>query len=166
MKIPAASLVFTLTSILLIASAFPQLHGQNNPATNQCDVRAYVLNGGSGGVNVRAGAGPTFKIAGNLPTQKVEGIAVHITGASGQWIRIDRAIEEGGATDRVLFSGSGWISSKLLGISGTAIDNGATNLYQTKSKQSAVVIRVPAGDDSIKVRGCNGRWMFVEYQQK
>ena len=66
----------------------------------------------------------------------------------------------------MLFSGSGWIAASLLGLSGTAIDNGATNLYQTRSKDSVVVTQIPGGDDSIKVRGCEGRWIFVEYKQK
>ncbi|HYW69666.1 MAG TPA: hypothetical protein VE961_01450 [Pyrinomonadaceae bacterium] len=166
MKIRPLFFFVFAASLLTLASAASRPPRQNKTATTQCNVRAYVLNGGPNGVNLRAAAGKSFKLAGRLPTQKVEGVVVHITGASGEWMRIDKATEEGGSTDRVLFRGAGWINAGLLGVSGKAIDNGATSLYQSKSKQSAVVIAVPGGDDAVKIRGCDGGWLFVEYQQK
>jgi SH3-like domain-containing protein len=131
-----------------------------------CDVRAYVVDHDAAGLNVRSGAGKTYKVIGNIPNQKVEGVRVHITEASGEWVRIDKAVEEGGEPDRILFQGSGWVYAPLLGVSGMAITQGGTNLYQDKSTKSHVIIRVPGGDDSVSVRGCDGQWMFVEYKKR
>ena len=131
-----------------------------------CDVRAYVADRDPAGLNVRSGPGKTYAVIGNLPNQKVEGIRVHITGASGEWVRIDKALEEGGEQERILFQGSGWVYAPLLGVGGMAITEGGTKLYQGRSKKSQVVIRIPAGDDGVTVRGCDGQWMFVEYKKK
>ncbi len=131
-----------------------------------CDVRAYVLDRDASSLNARSGPGKTFKAIGNLSNQKVEGIRVHITAASGEWLLVDRAVEEGGVQERILFQGKGWVYARLLGVSGMAITQGGTNLYQDKSKKSHVIIRVPGGDDSVRVRGCDGQWMFVEYKKK
>jgi SH3-like domain-containing protein len=127
-----------------------------------CDVEAYLI---EGGLNVRSGPGKTYKAIRNL-NQKVEGMRVHITGASGEWVRIDRAVEEGGDPDRTFFHGAGWVYAPLLGVSGMAITEGGTNLYQDTTKKSRVIIRVPGGDDFVIVRGCHGQWMYVEYKKK
>jgi SH3-like domain-containing protein len=131
-----------------------------------CDVRAYVADRDPAGLNVRSGPGQTYKGIANLPNQEVEGIGVHITGASGEWVRIDKAVEEGGEQERTFFQGEGWLYAPLLSVSGMAIVKGGTNLYQDKTKKSRVIIRVPGGDDSVIVRGCNGQWMYVEYKKK
>jgi SH3-like domain-containing protein len=131
-----------------------------------CDVRAYVIDREPGGLNVRSGPVKTSKVIGNLPNSKVEGIGVHITGASGEWVRIDKAVEEGGDTERTFFQGEGWVYAALLGVEGMAITEGGTNLYQDTTTKSRVIIRVPGGDDSVKVRGCNGQWLYVEYKKK
>lgn len=130
-----------------------------------CDVRAYVLDGNTGDLNVQSGPGKTYKSIGNLPTKKVEGIEVHITGASGDWVRIDKAVEEGGDPDKVLFQGKGWIYAHLLGAGGKSITNGGTNVYKAKSTESPVVSWVSV-DDGVTVRGCDGQWMFVEHKKK
>lgn len=131
-----------------------------------CDVRAYVTDRDPAGLNVRSGPGQTHKAIANLPNHDVEGIGVHVTGASGEWVRIDRAVEEGGDQERTFFHGEGWIYAPLLAVGGMAIVKGGTNLYQDKTKKSRVIIRVPGGDDSVIVRGCNGQWMYVEYKKK
>ena len=136
------------------------------PSIVRCDVQAYVIDGSATGLNVRSGPGNSYKVIGNLPNQKVEGIGVHITGASGEWLRIDKATEQGGERDRIFFHGEGWVFASLLGASGMAISNGGTNLYQQMSDESPVVVRIPGGDDAVKLQGCRGKWMYVEYKNK
>lgn len=156
----------------------PRLHVETVPgATVPCDARAYMIDHDTGGTNVRSGPGKTFKIIGNLPTKDVEGIGVHLTGSNGEWVRIDRALEEGGDQERTFFpaaadkakpSGAplqGWIHTTLLGVTGMAVTKGGTNLYQGPAKGSRVVIRIPGGDDSVVVRGCRGGWMYIEYKK-
>jgi SH3-like domain-containing protein len=162
-------------AIFILCAFLPLLPVGANPASPPgltdriqivpCDVRAYVLDGTPGGTNVRSGPGKTYKAIENLPNHKVEGIEVHITGASGEWVRIDKAVEEGGDPDRVLFQGKGWIYARLLGAGGKSITNGGTNLYLDKSTRSSVTSWVSV-DDSITVRGCDGQWMFVAHKKK
>ncbi len=77
-------------------------------AVTPCDAVAVVNDPDPQGMNVRSGPGSTFKVIGNLPNADVNGISVHITGAQGEWVRIDRADEQGGEPeDRVFFKGSG-----------------------------------------------------------
>jgi len=161
-----ALLILCATLALLPVGAVPALPGGQTERSRivRCDVRAYVLDGSSR-INVRSGPGKTYKAIRNLPIQKVEGIEVHITGASGEWVRIDKAVEEGGSPDRIFFQGAGWIYAPLLGAGGKSITNGVTNLYQDKSIQSSVISSVSA-DDDVTVRGCDGQWMFVEHKKK
>ena len=131
-----------------------------------CDARAYVIDREPGGLNVRSGPGNSYNAIGSLPNQGAEGIGVHITGASGEWVRIDRAVEEGGEQARTFFQGEGWVYARMLGVSGMAITGGGTNLYRNTSRRSRVIIRVPGGDDSVMVRGCRGQWLYVEYRNR
>lgn len=163
----AALLILCAFLALLPVGAVPALPGGQTDRIRivRCDVRAYALDGSSGGINVRSGPSKTYKAIGNLPNQKVEGVEVHITGASGEWVRIDKAVEEGGDPDRVLFQGTGWIYARLLGAGGKSITHGGTDLYRDKSTRSSVISWVSA-DDAVTVRGCNGQWMFVEHKKK
>lgn len=155
-----------------------ELAGQTGKETTvACDVRSYMIDHDPGGTNVRSGPGKTFKVIGNLPTQGVEGIGVHITGSNGDWVRIDHAVEEGGDQERIFFPSApvtggtagpqaqGWIHTSLLGASGMAITRGGTNLYGQPKKNSGVVTRVTGGDDSVLVHACRGGWMYVEYKK-
>jgi len=168
MRLP--NLLFVLCIGLIVAPiGIGSAHRQRRTRAAEsvrCDVSAYVVDQDPAGLNVRSGPNQSFKVIRRLPNQKVEGIRVHITGTSGDWVRIDKAMEQGGDPDRILFHGSGWVYSSLLGVSGMAITEGGTNLYQDKSTNSSVVIRVPGADDSLKIRGCAGRWMFVEYKDR
>ena len=130
-----------------------------------CDVAAYVMDKDPHGLNVRSGPNKTYQIIGNLPDQEAEGIVVHITGSSGEWVRIDHAGEVGGEHDRAFFKGEGWVYAPLLGVEGMAISNGGTNLYKEPAEKSRVLINIPGGDDSVVMRGCRGQWMYVEYKK-
>src|SRR5215213_11970894 len=82
--------------ILMPPSRTPSARAQERraaAAVTPCNLSAYVVDHDPNGLNVRSGPGATFKVVGNLPNQGVEGIGVHITGGSGEWVRIDRATE-------------------------------------------------------------------------
>jgi SH3-like domain-containing protein len=138
------------------------------PRTNTivaCDVGAYVIDHDPKGLNVRSGPGSSFSIVGNLPYRYETGVGVHITGSSGDWVRIDAGFEEGTQEERTLFKGVGWVYAPLLGLSGIAHQpEGVTPLYREPSQKSKVVKRVPGGDD-VTVRGCRGEWFYVEYEK-
>jgi SH3-like domain-containing protein len=167
MKTTSCAALFVLCAFLALLPVGANLAspaGQTGGVTIvPCDVEASFY-GLPNGLNVRSGPGKTYKAIRNL-NQKVEGMRVHITGASGEWVRIDRATEEGGDPDRTLFHGAGWVYAPLLAVSGMAITEGGTNLYQDTTKKSRVIIRVPGGDDAT-VRGCHGQWIYVEYNKK
>jgi SH3-like domain-containing protein len=128
-----------------------------------CDIAAYVVDRDPAGLNVRSGPGSTHEVIGNLPNAKVDGgIGVHVTGSSGDWFRIDEAFEEGGDEERVFFKGTGWVYGPLLGADGVG---GGTNVYKEMSPQSRVVARVPGDSGSLTLRGCRGRWTYVEYKK-
>jgi uncharacterized protein YraI len=161
------SILCTLLALLPVGDTSARRRGRTGVVTIvPCDVQAYVIDRDPRGLKVRAGPGKTYKAIGNLPNQKVEGIRVHITGAGGEWVRIDSAVEEGSDQARTFFQGKGWVYAPLLGVEGMAITDGGTNLYQEMTKESRVIIRIPGGDDAVIVRGCSGRWMYVEYKKK
>jgi SH3-like domain-containing protein len=166
MKLSKSILLGQFLAVLLTVD--PLAQGSVETSTDPiapCDARAYVVDRDPAGLNVRSGPGKTFKTIRNLPNQEVEGIGVHITGAIGDWVRIDRAIEEGGEQERIFFQGEGWVYAPLLGVGGMAITNGGTNLYKEPKEKSRVVIRIPGGEDRVIVRSCRGRWMYVEYKK-
>ena len=131
-----------------------------------CDVQAYVNDPDPRGMNVRSGLGDTYKVVGNLPNQDVNGIVVHINGSQGDWVRINRATEWGGERDRILFKGEGWVYGPLLGVNGVGWLEGGTPLYGKLSAKGRVLTKVPPDDEGpTTIRGCRGRWMYVEHRQ-
>jgi len=115
-------------------------------------------------LNVRSGPGQNFDVIGNLPRKEDTGIGVHITGSSGEWVRIDLGVEEGTEEEQTFFKGVGWVYGPLLGLTGIAHPEGGTRLYQQASEKSRIVALVPGGDD-VSVRGCRGKWLYVEYKK-
>lgn len=130
---------------------------------SRCDVEAYVIDRDPKGMNVRSGPSSTYKIIGNLPNQDVNGISVHITASQGDWVRVDLAVEEGGEQDRTFFKGEGWLYGPLLGVDGVG---GGTKLYEKPEQGSRRIGTLPGGSDGAIVRGCRGKWMYVEYKKK
>lgn len=147
------------------ASAYRRPQATANAVT-PCDAEAVVNDPDPRGMNVRSGPGSTFKVIGNLPNADVNGIGVHITGAQGDWVRIDRADEQGGdPADRTFFKGVGWVYGPLLFVDGVGGLEGGTKLYQEPSTKSRVVARMPA-DSGAAVRGCRGKWLYLEYKKQ
>jgi uncharacterized protein YgiM (DUF1202 family) len=155
-----------LVMLLLLVTLWPGSSNSQEPMggqlTTPCDVRAYVVDPDPKGMNVRSGPGSSFKIIGNLPKHDNEGIGVHINASKGDWVRIDIAVEEGGEQERTFFKGEGWLYGPLLGVDGIG---GGTRLYQEPKTQSHVIGNIPGGSEGATVRGCQGKWMFVEYKK-
>lgn len=126
-----------------------------------CDVSAYVIDQDPKGLNVRSGPGAGFTVIGNLPHRYETGISVHITGSSGDWVRIDSGVEEGAEEEKTFFQGVGWVYAPLLSLSGIG---GGTPLYREASQKSRVIKRVP-GDEAVDIKGCRGEWFYVEYEK-
>lgn len=139
--------------------------GGGGGAVTRCDVRAYVIDRDPKGMNVRSGPGSEHKVIGNLPNQSVNGIGVHITGSQGDWVRIDLAVEEGGEEERTFFEGEGWLYGPLLGVDGVGGIEGGTKLYREPTERSRVLGRLVAGGEGATVRGCRGKWMYVEHRK-
>lgn len=130
-----------------------------------CDAEAYVNDPDPRGMNVRSGPGSEHAVIGNLPNQDVNGIGVHLTGSRGDWVRIDRAVEQGGDTERVLFKGAGWVYAPLLGVDGVGgLGGGGSPLYREPAAKGRVLVRVPVDGGGARVWGCRGRWMYVEHK--
>lgn len=129
-----------------------------------CNVSAYVIDQDPQGLNVRSGAGKNFAVIGNLPRKEDTGIGVHITGSNGDWVQIDLAVEEGTEEEQTFFKGVGWVYGPLLGLTGIAQPGGGTRLFQHASLKSRLVTRVPGGED-VTVRGCQGEWLYVQYDK-
>lgn len=171
MSLAKLTAVFALFAFLVLAppsrtsSARAQEKSAAPARVTPCDLNAYVVDHDPNGLNVRSGPGSTFKVVGNLPNKGVEGVGVHITGGSGEWVRIDRATEQGGDEDRTLFSGEGWVYGPLLGTDGVGWVEGGTPIYQEPSKKSRVLARMLAGAEGASVRGCKGKWMYVEHKK-
>jgi SH3-like domain-containing protein len=164
----ASLLILCAALILSPPSRTPAARAQGKTAAapvTPCDLSAYVIDHDPNGLNVRSGPGSTFKVVGNLPNQGVEGIGVHITGGSGEWVRIDRATEQGGDEDRALFSGEGWVYGPLLGTDGVGWIEGGTPVYKEPSRKSRVVAHMSAGAEGAVVRGCKGKWMYLEHKK-
>lgn len=132
-------------------------------AVTPCDANAYVIDQDPAGMSVRSGPGKTFEVVGNLPTEVNGGVVVHITGSSGEWVRIDEAVEVGGDEDVVRFKGVGWVYGPLLGVDG--VGWAETKLYAQASAKGKVLARIPAGGEGATVRGCKGKWVQVQFKQ-
>ncbi|HYE14650.1 MAG TPA: SH3 domain-containing protein [Pyrinomonadaceae bacterium] len=133
-------------------------------AVAPCDAEAYVIDQDPAGTNVRAAPGKTSKVIGNLPNETNGGIVVHISGASGGWVRIDRAVEVGGDEEIVRFKGAGWVYGPLLGVDGVGWVEGGTKLHAQPSAGSKVLARMKVDVGGAKVLGCRGKWLQVEHK--
>ncbi|HEX5706678.1 MAG TPA: hypothetical protein VFX96_05250 [Pyrinomonadaceae bacterium] len=165
-----AAALFSLFALLAGASllgagaggAAPDSRQRSSGSVTPCDAQAYVKDDDPNGMNVRSGPGSDFKVVHVLKNMEAEGITVHITGWKGAWMRIDRAEDQGRVIE--LFKGEGWVFASLLGVDGQGGFNGGTPLYQKPAKRGRIVARVPVEGSGAVVRGCRGRWLYVEYE--
>lgn len=128
-----------------------------------CDAEAYLNDPDPKGTNVRSGPGAVHKVIGHIPNKNEEGlgVGVHITGSQGKWVRIDRAVEEGGDEEKVFFKGEGWLYAPLLAGSGVG---GGSKLYSEPDEKSSVIGKI-SNDDQVKLHGCRGKWVLIEHKK-
>lgn len=163
---------FTATPLLCLAAALaPALAGRpaagaRAAAETRCDLYAYVVDPDPAGLNVRSGPGKQFAVVGTLPRVEYS-LSVHVTGASGQWLRIEGA--ETQDTGDVVFKGAGWVFGPMLA-TGTkdyaALDpeEPRVKLFREPSPKSAVVTRLP-NETEVNLVGCKGGWARVRHQK-
>ena len=134
-------------------------------AETPCDIWAYLLDADPQGVNVRSGPGKQFDVTGKLP-QVEYNLVVHVTGATGQWLRVSEAeMQESGES---VFKGAGWVygpglATQTKNYAGLDPEEPRVKLYKTASKSSAVVLRLP-NETEVALTGCKGTWARVRHK--
>ncbi|HEY0174367.1 MAG TPA: SH3 domain-containing protein [Pyrinomonadaceae bacterium] len=134
-------------------------------AETPCDLWVYVLDPDPQGVNVRQGPGKQFAAVGKLPHDEYS-LMVHVTGASGQWVRVSEA-ERMESGDNV-FKGAGWVygpglATQTKDYAGLDPEEPRVKLYKEPSKRGAVVLRL-ANETEVALTGCKGRWARVRHK--
>ncbi len=135
-------------------------------AETPCDIWAYLGDQDPAGLNVRSGPGKQFAVVGKLP-QLEYNITIHVTGATGQWLRIEGA--ESQDTVEVVFSGAGWVYGPLLATqtkdySGLDPNEPRVKIFREPSLKSAVLIRLP-NETEVSLTGCKGEWARVRHKK-
>ena len=134
-------------------------------AQTPCDLWVYVLDPDRQGVNVRSGPGKQFGVTARLPHDEYS-LMVHVTGASGQWVRVSEA-ERMESGDNV-FKGAGWVygpglATQTKNYSGLDPEEPRVRLYKEASRRSAVVLRLP-NETEVALTGCKGGWARVRHK--
>ena len=134
-------------------------------AETPCDLWAYVLDPDPQGVNVRSGPGKQFAATAKLPHNEYS-LEVHVTGASGQWLRISEASTQ--ETGDNVFKGAGWVygpglATQTKNYAGLDPEEPRVKLYREPSKRSAVALRLP-NEVEVALTGCKGRWARVRHK--
>lgn len=147
-----------LSSILVIAL---QYMGIGAPAaeTQSCSAMFDVTDQDPKGTNVRAAPGGAVIAALKNPGEGW--IAVHLTGQTGDWFRIDRAvlIDAGGSTDgHVIFRGAGWLHRSVLGVSG--MQSGGV-IYKDHDGRDPKLKAHASGNENVVLLGCWGAFLKV-----
>jgi uncharacterized protein YgiM (DUF1202 family) len=141
-------------AFILPANSFSQ--NVAKPAT-ACDINAYVIDKDANGLNVRSGAGKSFKTLGKIMPD-IDGVMVEVKGSTGSWLMIENAETLSGAET---FSGQGWVFASMLGTS----TREKSKLYSTASLKSKSLGTVPA-EVEVVIIGCAGNWAKVKYGAK
>lgn len=135
-------------------------------AATRCEVPAFVVDPDPAGLNVRAGPDKTSRVINALKRGDYT-IAVTITGATGEWVRIKDAEAE--ETGDALFKGPGWVFGPLLatqarGPYGRNLDKPVVKVLKEPDKRSAVVTLLPV-ETQVNIIGCRGGWAEVRYKK-
>lgn len=134
-------------------------------AETPCDLWAYVLDPDPQGLNVRSGPGKQFAAVAKLPHVEYN-LEVHVTGASGQWLRVSEASEQDSGKN--VFKGSGWVYGPALGTDtkdygGMDPNEPRVKLYKDASERSGVVLRLP-NETEVALTGCKWHWARVRHK--
>jgi SH3-like domain-containing protein len=135
-------------------------------AAVRCDLHAYVVDPDPAGLNVRAGPGKASPVVATLKHADYS-VAMTITGATGQWVRIEKAFAE--ETDEELFKGPGWVYAPMLATQTNdraAREGGkpSVKIFKEPGKRGAVVTLLPT-ETQVNIIGCKGGWAQVRYKK-
>ncbi|MBX3530778.1 MAG: SH3 domain-containing protein [Rhizobiaceae bacterium] len=162
----------SVAALMLVSLAATLAHAAE-PAT-VCNVFAWTTDDDPKGLNVRAGPGASYPVIATLPPPlQSEGYEfapeVQIASSENGWFRIIKAVLDDYGTaggEKVVFTGSGWVSGRLLGTSveGRYLRDGPSpgarpvlDFYEKLDSGG--------GPDSFAVErllACNGLWLQVE----
>ncbi|HVG31374.1 MAG TPA: SH3 domain-containing protein [Pyrinomonadaceae bacterium] len=135
-------------------------------AAVRCDVAAYVVDPDPAGLNVRSGPGKASPVVATLKHTDYS-VAMRITGATGQWVRIEKAFAE--ETDEELFKGPGWVYAPMLATQTNdraALEGGkpSVKIFKGPGRRSGVVTLLPT-ETEVNIIGCQGGWAQVRYKK-
>lgn len=125
---------------------------------NQCLAKAYVIDDGGKGLNIRQKPSLSGKILGRIPKYT----EVNVLGMQGEWI-LTSVVDP--IAQKVDFSQKGWVYSSLLGVSSKGYNRSAVSLYSQPSFRSKVVGKIPSSTEA-NILGCSGKWLRVGSKQK
>ena len=163
-------------ALACLLAAVPAVAGSASPAAAkesarpveilQCDLTLNVADPDPKGLNVRASPGkPAGRVLARLePTGDRN--ELHVTGQSGDWLRIDRAAAiDDEALDGIseVFRGNGWVHVSGVGIS--ELSTGEGTVLRAAPDDKAALVRKVTPDTEPKhtrVLGCRGKWLQVE----
>ena len=131
------------------------------PAERRCDVNLNVTDQDPAGLNVRSA--PSGPVVGVLKARNAW-VQVHVVGAAGDWLRIDRGRLIGDALpggEKRVFSSNGFVHVSKLGVE--TLNPGGV-LRATPSEAGRVVFKAPMDDAKIPkvvVLGCDGPFLQI-----
>ncbi|MEW6125604.1 MAG: SH3 domain-containing protein [Acidobacteriota bacterium] len=155
----AAMLALFVASVSSSTSLSTRQSKPANPPTEACDIDAYMIEDDPNGLNVRSGPGKDYPVIAVLP-KKEEPNLIHISGASGAWVRIAMAETLEGEP---LFNGTGYVFASKLATSIRPDGAGGyqARIFQQANLKSKVVTRIPA-ESEVLIIGCAGKWAQVQ----
>ncbi|HWG05320.1 MAG TPA: hypothetical protein VG271_09940 [Beijerinckiaceae bacterium] len=151
--------IFPMLFSILALSANPCAHAAS---TQSCNAIVDITDADPKGTNVRATPGGAILSALKNPGEGW--IAVHLTGQQGDWYAIDRAnlIDAGGSMEgRVIFRGTGWLHTSVVGISG--VQAGGT-IFRDHDAKSAPIEHA-GGDETVDLLGCWEEFLKVHVEK-
>jgi hypothetical protein len=147
---------------LALAAAAWAAAGAATAQTVACNIDLNITDQDPAGLNVRASPGGPI-----LAAVKARGrwVQAHVTGASGDWARVETAtfINEAGPEVKVLWKGVGWVAFSKLGIDHF---DARTRIRAAPSEAAKVLLSLEGYDDSTAphaeaILGCDGYWLKV-----
>lgn len=143
-----AALFYGLGLLVLSFGATPA----QAQARQACNVTVDITDTDPKGTHVRAGPGAA--IIATLASPEEGWVAVHVTGLTGDWFEIDRAVLMGSdppAGGKIVFRGKGYLHRSMLGLSG--MQNGGA-IYADHDIRSRSIDAHAVGDQTVDLLGC------------
>ncbi|MFM7906828.1 MAG: SH3 domain-containing protein [Microcystis sp.] len=155
MKSISFQLVFL--AVLVFTGCFISLLGSDSSAQTQsspCQIRAYVIDQDSRGLNVRSNPNSRSRILGVLPANT----DVRVFTYRGNWMLISPIDPK---SQGIQFQGRGWVYMPLLGTGTRGYGKDSVVVFANANYQSKVVGRIPSSRP-VQLLGCRGEWAFVQ----